>query len=145
MVRDYLRTIFLIRVAMVIALITIFLWPLFFPLTEEQQDSMGTGGGLFCGTLWMGLIVTFSALCLWMFLRRSHEAAISLTIVSWLLPFGLHMLGSSYVYIVASSLAPMVLTVLTLRLDKLVRKVGQIRQPMSPTGGQDQPILRVYR
>ena len=145
LVKDYLRTLWLIQVLMAVALLTIIFWPFLFPLTEEQQESMGTGGGLMCGTFWIGYMVIYSALCLWMFLKRSRSAATTVAVLSWMLPFGIFTLGSSVLYIAMSSIVPLVMTYMVVRLERIAKELWPYVPTIPPIEEQEPPRLRLYR
>lgn len=145
LVRDYLRNLWLIQVLMTIVLVTIIFWPLFFPLTEEQQEGMGAGGAIMCFVFWMGLIVVFSALCIWMVVKRSRNAATSVSLAAWLLPLGIFTLGSSLLYVALSSIAPFIMSALAVQLERIARQIWPYVMPVPPEEPTVLPRLRLYR
>ena len=127
----------------VLTMVLNLLWMIFFlpifPVPDDTSDSIGAGGAFMCFGLWMGLLVLFSAMLLWVVVKGNEVAMVLGSIMTWLFFFGIISLGYAVWILLLNILIPMSLTASIVMMIRLTEKMRSVRDPEEPI---DYPVAR---
>lgn len=104
------------------------LMPFIFPLSEEENESMGFAGAMLCASMWLSFIIVYSIIFLWYSTQRSVAAALVGCILSWVPHYIIYDLYRSYV-VLFYAVSPAILTFFTIRMFWYIRELGRTPPP----------------
>jgi hypothetical protein len=129
LLETYRRNMQLIVATMALVLLSIVLLPFLFPIPEEKSESMGTGGVLFCAFWWFVVFIIYLVLMLLVITNRSETGVVMGCLLSWVQPYVLYDIHHS-VPVMISTVLPMVLTVLTIRMLWFIYQLARTPPPI---------------